>query len=316
MDAREVALREWEESMITNGGGQAPPTAVTTNTTRVAVAQEANSKSSATPLKPRPPRRERGRPTSGTALRRYAGDRRQQQLGRGSRPARAGRKAGNCIVDSSDRPSSSQSSGNSLGMTPAKKEEAALIAKCRALEAARRKAVAAAAQRRQPLDPMSYRPEHRVNQTPQADPPQHPEKAKGVDANPRKIGLDYGNGGDDPTTAVPRPEDNGRVTEVRAAARSAATAAATRIPRRPQSAAATGRIGVCPRPTSRPRSASTPRSGSAGSRGARGGYRSAPEGRETGSAKVRELLCVERQCMESSIICGIHNHLLFTINLL
>lgn len=312
LDAREIAIREWEDKMKSNGGGgggggQVPPkvaattTNNTTTTTRAAVAREANVESGGTPLKPRPPRRERERPASATALRRHAGDRRQPQLVRGSsRPASAGgRKAGGSIGDSSGQPSSAQSSRDSLGMSRAKKEEAALISKCRALGAARRKAATATAQRRQSLDTASNQTENRVNRTTQpADPPRHPGKTKDAAAGTAAgmVGLDrhWGGGdGDNRTTAVvPRPEDNGRAAEIRAAAAvgSAATASAARIPRRPQSAAAARRQGGggCPRPTSRPRSASASRSTSAGSNGAarEEGPRSAPVGGDTETKKV------------------------------
>lgn len=240
LNEREAALRRREDAMAV-----------------ASVAGDANTTGMLT--EPRPPRRERDRPASATALRRHGGNRQQEEKIRpGSQPASSPAGGSN-----DGRPKCARSSRDSLETSRAKKEEAALIARCRALGTARRKAATEATRRRESLEKAPTRPEPEANRQ---------------------------RSGDTPTTAVARPGVDDAAADTTAAVGTAATAVAARAPSRPQSAVATRRPGPggCPRPTIRPRSASTSRSNDGRGDGARAGHWGVTRGGgTTGSEKVR-----------------------------
>ncbi|CAM9093073.1 unnamed protein product [Scytosiphon promiscuus] len=175
LNAREMAVRQQEEAIkviaeiMKQGDGGAPPTSVVT-----ASAHRANMDREEAMISPRPPRRERERPASASVLKRHGGNRRQQQNHAGNRPASPARRE---IADKNNdgmreksnngRPRSALSSSgqSSIVARRAKQEEAALIARCRALGTAQRKAATAAAQRREELDKAKKQLDR---QTPQA----------------------------------------------------------------------------------------------------------------------------------------------------
>ncbi|CBN75063.1 conserved unknown protein [Ectocarpus siliculosus] len=281
LDAREAALRRREDAiMAADKSDQVSPASVTT-TNRAVDSGAANGGRAA--ARPRPPSRERERPASATALRRYMGNRRQQQQqhrrSSSSRPASAaGRERGTMSGHNNDcRPTNANRSRGAPGASPRQREEADSIARCRALDAARRKAAATVAAGRQRSTPgdRQHRPEDGVNRAAQAVPPRHPGTANDADKRPvsaslpsregvrqaGETGTSTGRGDGNLTTGGPRAEASGKATGTEAAG------GAERIPARPQSAASARRKADSRPPSgARPQSASSSRSAGGGAR--------------------------------------------------
>lgn len=307
LNARENALRQKEEAMrritamMKNGdGGAGTPrrNGATIGTDGVDVTGQGAV------VNPRPPRRERERPASSSALRRHAGNRRQQQNCPGSRPPSPARreisKNNNSDGNSSGgsgRPRSALSDNgkSSVVARRAKQEEDALIARCRALGAARRKSAVAGGERRKELEKEQLeRQVPRAIQTPQNAPPRSAGTTTDIRARPTvpTCGLPSSPDGErrgggeaimrDDEKAVGEHHDRNRVDggparidvdsfaavgrlsrAAEAGATANGTSAAARVPNRPQSAtAAAHRRRSSPRASTstRPRSASTSRS--------------------------------------------------------
>ncbi|CAM9978688.1 unnamed protein product, partial [Ectocarpus fasciculatus] len=279
LDAREAALRRREDAMIATGNSDQVSPANVTNDPAAANGGKAAAR-------PRPPSRERERPASVTALRRYMGNRRQQHQQQqqrrcsSSRPASpAGRERCTMSGHNNDgRPPNANRSRGAPGTSPRQREEADLIARCRALDAARRKAaatVAAGRQRGAPED-RQHRPEDGMNRAAPAVPPRHPGTAtdfeklstRPVSASlplregvrqAGEISTSTGRGDGNLTTGGFRAEATGKATATKAAD------GAERIPTRPHSAASARRQAGSRSPSSaRPQSASSSRNAGGG----------------------------------------------------
>ncbi|CAN0508018.1 unnamed protein product, partial [Ectocarpus sp. 8 AP-2014] len=238
LDAREAALRRREDAMMaTDKSDQVSPSSVTTTNDAVDSGAATGGRAAA---RPRPPSRERERPASATALRRYMGNRRQQQQQQqrrssSSRPASAaGRERGTMSGHNNDcRPTDANRIRGAPGASPRQREEADLIARCRALDAARRKAAATVAAGRQRSTPgdRQHRPEDGVNRAAQVVPPRHPGTANDADKRPvsaslpsrggvrqaGETGTSTGRGDGNLTTGGPRAEASGKATGTKAA---------------------------------------------------------------------------------------------------